>query len=59
MTHSITLHTAYFCFAHILLIPCAQILKEIMFQNPGNLHQRLRIDPRAGVDEIDIVAVAS
>lgn len=42
-----------------LLIPLAQILKEIVFQDPGNLHQCLRIDPRAGVDEIDIVAVAA
>ena len=42
-----------------LVVGAAQVGEEVVAEDLGELHQRVRVNPLAGKNEIDIVAVAA
>jgi hypothetical protein len=42
-----------------LVVGAAQVGEEVVTENLGELHQRVRVNPLAGENEIDVVAVAA
>ena len=42
-----------------LVVGAAQVGEEIVAEDLGELHQGVRVNPLAGEDEIDVVAVAA
>ena len=57
---TIFMHSAYKSGAKPLppLVKCTQVLKEIMLQYARDPHQRVRVNPAAGIDLVDVVPVA-
>ena len=45
--------------ALLFLVGPAQVGEEVVVEDLGELHQRVRVNPLAGEDEIDVVAVAA
>ena len=43
----------------LLAVGAAQVCEEVVAEDLGELHQRVRVNPLAGKDEIDVVAVAA
>ena len=43
----------------LLLVGAAQVCEEVVVEDLGELHQGVRVNPLAGEDEIDVVAVAA
>ena len=41
----------------LLVVGAAQVGEEVVSEDLGELHQRVRVNPLAGEDEIDVVAV--
>ena len=39
------------------MVGAAQVGEEVVVEDLGELHQRVRVNPLAGEDEIDVVAV--
>ena len=43
----------------LLAVGAAQVGEKVVAEDLGELHQRVRVNPLAGEDEIDVVAVAA
>lgn len=43
----------------LLAVGAAQVGEEVVAEDLGELHQRVRVNPLAGENEIDVVAVAA
>ena len=43
----------------LLAVGAAQVGEELVAEDLGELHQRVRVNPLAGEDQIDVVAVAA
>ena len=43
----------------MFFVQLTQLLKEVVLEDKGQLHQCVRVNPLTGEDEIDVVAVAA